>query len=86
MSLRILISLLLDSITAETINLEIQKALENLIALTAKADGCQQGQDVLSILSVMLSNTLFNVMRGGIFDNDYKVDRGMISHHLFHSA
>jgi hypothetical protein len=63
-----------DSITAETINLEIQKSRDSLTALTAKADGCQQGQDVLNSFR-HVSNTLFNVMRGGIFDNNYKVQR-----------
>jgi hypothetical protein len=63
-----------DSITAETINLEIQKSRDSLTALTAKSDGCQLGRDVPNTFR-HVSNTLFNIMRGGIFDNDYKVDK-----------
>ena len=63
-----------DAITVDTINLEIQRSRDNLTALTAKADGCQQGRDILTTFR-HVSNTLFNVMRGGIFDNNYKVQR-----------
>ncbi len=63
------------SITLKTIDREIQKSRDNLTALTAKADGCQRSQDVLDTFR-HVSNTLFNIMRGGIFDNDYKVDKG----------
>lgn len=63
-----------DSITVDNINLEIQRSRDNLTALTAKADGCQQGRDILTTFR-HVTNTLFNVMRGGIFDNNYKVQR-----------
>jgi hypothetical protein len=63
-----------DSITVETINLEIQKSRDNVTALTAKADGCQQSQDILTTFR-HVSNTLFNIMRGGIFDNNYTVQK-----------
>ncbi len=62
------------SITSKTIDCEIQKSKDNLMALVAKSDGCQQGRDVLNTFR-HVSNTLFNSMRGGIFDNDYKVDK-----------
>ncbi len=63
-----------DSITVDTINLEIQRSRDNLTDLTAKADGCQKGGDILTTFR-HVSNTLFNVMRGGIFDNNYKVQK-----------
>ncbi len=63
-----------NSITTETIESEVKKSRDNLTALTAKADGCQRSQDVLNTFR-HVSNTLFNIMRGGIFDNDYKVDK-----------
>ncbi len=63
-----------QSITAETINSEMQKSRDNLAALISKADGYQQGQDVYNTFR-HISNTLFNDMRGGIFDNNYTVDK-----------
>jgi hypothetical protein len=57
----------------EDINSNIEKGTENLIKIVADADGLQTGHDILSTTR-HFSNTLFNVMRGGIFTNNYSVN------------
>ena len=58
-------SMLQDSINAGT---------ENLIKLTAASDGLQLSDDPLVNMR-HFSNTLFNIMRGGIFDNNYTIEK-----------
>lgn len=53
---------------------DIRKGTENLVKIVANADGLQMTGDKL-ISSRHFSNVLFNVMRGGIFDNNYRVDK-----------
>lgn len=53
---------------------DVAEGTNNLIKIVASADGLQATQDVLSG-SRHFSNTLFNVMRGGFFDNGYLVER-----------
>ncbi|MCX6121235.1 MAG: hypothetical protein NTX44_06410 [Ignavibacteriales bacterium] len=53
---------------------DIAQGTDNLVKNVASADGLQVTEDML-ICSRHFSNTLFNVMRGGFFDNDYWVDR-----------
>ncbi|MCB9206432.1 MAG: hypothetical protein H6612_11510 [Ignavibacteriales bacterium] len=52
---------------------DIDKCGEKLIKIIANADGLQISEDKLCT-SRHISNVLFNVMRGGIFDNSYKID------------
>ena len=52
---------------------DIEKGTQNLKNIVAKADGMQMGNDELSYAR-HFSNTLFNVMRGGIFINSYVID------------
>ncbi|MFZ1080497.1 MAG: hypothetical protein WAO19_01070 [Candidatus Kryptoniota bacterium] len=53
---------------------DVALGTSNLIKIVASADGMQATQDVLSS-SRHFSNTLFNVMRGGFFDNNYLIER-----------
>lgn len=53
---------------------DIRKGTENLIKLVASSDGIQYTNDPLQDCRTY-SNVLFNIMRGGIFDDGYKVDR-----------
>jgi hypothetical protein len=51
-----------------------RKCSANLVRIVAGADGLQATRDSMSS-SRHFSNTLFNVMRGGIFDDGYAFDR-----------
>lgn len=57
--------------------IEIQKDIDNgtknLVALNAASDGLQMSADKMRDAR-HFSNTLFNIMRGGIFDNNYSVE------------
>ncbi len=52
---------------------DINQGTSNLINIVANADGLQMGNEDLSY-SRHFSNTMFNVMRGGIFKNNYTID------------
>ncbi len=58
---------------AELVNADISKGTENLKCIVSKADGIQAGNEELNIAR-HFSNTLFNVMRGGIFPDNYLID------------
>lgn len=51
---------------------DIERGTSNLKRIVANADGLQLGNEELSFAR-HFSNTLFNVMRGGIFTNNYAV-------------
>ncbi len=53
---------------------DVEQGTENLRAIVAEADGVQTGGDPLQTAR-HFANTLFNVMRGGIFDNGYRVTK-----------
>lgn len=53
---------------------DINKGTDQLTHLVAKADGLQMTGDKLSV-GRHYSNVLFNIMRGGIFDEGYEVDK-----------
>ncbi|WP_310557940.1 hypothetical protein [Flavobacterium sp.] len=53
---------------------DIKLGQENLIALTASADGLQFTADKF-IDTRHFANTLFNIMRGGIFDDNYQIGK-----------
>ena len=53
---------------------DINLGTENLNKLIANADGIQSTADELSSYR-HLSNTLFNIMRGGIYFNDYQIPK-----------
>ncbi|MDO9254070.1 MAG: hypothetical protein Q7U54_01055 [Bacteroidales bacterium] len=56
------------------VDTDIEKGTSNLIKIVGNADGLQVGNDGLSCTR-HFSNTLFNVMRGGIFTNNYILDK-----------
>lgn len=53
---------------------DVARGTQNLERIVANADGLQLTGDELSA-NRHFSNVLFNEMRGGIFDQDYKIDR-----------
>ncbi|MEO1435409.1 MAG: hypothetical protein AAFV80_07725, partial [Bacteroidota bacterium] len=53
---------------------DIQLGTQKLIQLNASSDALQQSNDYLSDTR-HFSNTLFNIMRGGIFDYNYQVEK-----------
>ncbi len=53
---------------------EIEAGTKRLIQLTASADGLQFTDDKLRDTR-HFSNTLFNIMRGGIFDDHYNIEK-----------
>ncbi len=57
-----------------TIQKDIDLGTENLKKLVASADGLQFTNDDLRD-SRHFSNTLFNIMRGGIFDDNYTIEK-----------
>jgi hypothetical protein len=59
---------------AEQVENDIMAGTSQLKKIVSKADGLQSGNEELSCAR-HFSNTLFNVMRGGIFPNNYSVDR-----------
>lgn len=58
---------------SERIETDIKANEENLQAIVASADGVQVSSDQLSTAH-HFANVLFNVMRGGIFANQYVID------------
>ncbi|MGB5420259.1 hypothetical protein, partial [Algibacter sp.] len=54
---------------------DIDLGTKNLIKITGNADGLQLTADQL-INTRHFANTLFNIMRGGIFDDDYQIEKG----------
>lgn len=61
-----------DKMIAKQLKEDVDAGTKNLIKIVAAADGLQLTQDKLSV-NRHLSNVLFNVMRGGIFDENYVV-------------
>jgi hypothetical protein len=53
---------------------DVELGTKNLCEIVAEADGIQTGGDLLQT-SRHFSNTLFNVMRGGIFADGYSVEK-----------
>jgi hypothetical protein len=58
----------------EVLQNSIEEGTKNLINLAAASDGLQLSNDPL-INTRHFSNTLFNIMRGGIFDDNYTIIR-----------
>lgn len=53
---------------------DIEAGTKNLIELVGASDGMQLGNSPLRNAR-HFSNTLFNIMRGGIFDNNYQIEK-----------
>ncbi|WP_339659687.1 hypothetical protein [uncultured Polaribacter sp.] len=58
----------------EVLQNNIEKGTKNLINLVAASDGLQLSNDPL-VNTRHFSNTLFNIMRGGIFDDNYSIEK-----------
>lgn len=56
------------------INQDIERGTQQLIELNAGADGLQLTADTLRDTR-HFSNCLFNIMRGGIFDNNFQIEK-----------
>ena len=54
---------------------DIEAGTKHLLVLNGAADGIQITADVLRNTR-HFSNSLFNIMRGGIFDNNYQIEKG----------
>ncbi|MFK8162018.1 MAG: hypothetical protein AB8H12_06090 [Lewinella sp.] len=59
---------------AEAVAQDIEKGTQQLIALSAASDGIQLTADD-SRDTRHFSNVLFNIMRGGIFDDNYNIEK-----------
>jgi len=59
----------------------IELGTKNLIALNAASDGLQFTADIRKDTR-HFSNTLFNIMRGGIFDNNYTIEKADFSKYI----
>ncbi|WP_143883113.1 hypothetical protein [Chryseobacterium binzhouense] len=66
---------------ASSIQKDIDLGTENLKKLVAAADGLQFTNDDLRD-SRHFSNTLFNIMRGGIFDDNYTIEKWDFSKYM----
>jgi hypothetical protein len=64
--------------TEDNLDIEIEKDIERgtraLVKYVASADGLQKTANTLNTFR-HFSNTLFNIMRGGIFDNNYEIHK-----------
>jgi len=60
---------------------DIDNGTKNLIKLVGAADGLQITADTLTTTR-HFANTMFNIMRGGIFDDDYNIEKKDFSKYL----
>ncbi len=65
----------------ELVNEDIAAGTQRLVTLNAAADGLQLTSDHRRDTR-HFANTLFNIMRGGIFDNNYQIEKWDFSHYL----
>ncbi|MBW6477806.1 MAG: hypothetical protein K0B37_00130 [Bacteroidales bacterium] len=70
-----------DKNIEKAIQQDIDSGTRNLIRLVAGADGLQFSADKLSDTR-HYSNVLFNIMRGGIFDDNYQIQKGDFVNYL----
>ena len=53
---------------------DVEAGTEELVKLTASADGLQQTADKLKDVR-HFANVMFNIMRGGVFDDNYQIEK-----------
>ncbi len=58
----------------ERVNTDIEAGTTELVKLTAAADGIQKTADQLKDTR-HFANVMFNIMRGGIFDHNYQIEK-----------
>ena len=66
---------------AEEVQTDIDEGTVNLEKMVAKADGLQLTGSQSSV-SRHFSNTMFNIMRGGVFDDNYQVSKNDFLKHI----
>lgn len=66
---------------ADNVQADIDAGTQRLLHLTGSADGLQHSSDPLQDAR-HFSNTLFNIMRGGIFDHHYQIERDDFTNYL----
>ncbi len=60
---------------------DIELGTQNLVNLSAASDGLQITED--SLINIRhFANTMFNIMRGGIFDDNYNIEKSDFSQYL----
>lgn len=64
-----------DQNLANSVNQDIKSGTIQLVQLNAAADGLQLTADHLKDTR-HFANSMFNIMRGGIFDKDYQIEKG----------
>ena len=68
-----------------SVAVDIKNGNMHLAHLVAAADGQQlSGESIVS--AHHCANVLFNIMRGGVFDNSYQIDRNQLDLHLRNSS
>jgi hypothetical protein len=70
-----------EKLLAQLVNQDIEAGTQRLIELNAAADGLQLTADDRRDTR-HFSNALFNIMRGGIFDNNYQIEKWDFSKYL----
>ncbi|HKK24577.1 MAG TPA: hypothetical protein VJ941_03065 [Gracilimonas sp.] len=65
----------------EKVEQDVSRGTDKLLELVAGADGIQKSSDPLQDAR-HYSNTLFNIMRGGTFDHNYRIEKGDFSKYL----
>jgi len=70
-----------DSQFAQKVITDIEAGTKQLIQLNAASDGLQLTNDTLKDTR-HFANSLFNIMRGGIFDTNYQLEKTDVSHYF----
>ena len=70
-----------DDSLSEKVNENINKGTKRLVELNSASDAIQKSANVLRDTR-HFSNTLFNIMRGGIFDNSYQIEKWDFKNYL----
>ncbi len=70
-----------DSNLAEKVRQDIEQGTKRLVSLCGASDGLQRSSDTFRDTR-HFSNTLFNIMRGGIFDDNYTIEKWDLSNYL----
>ena len=63
-----------DADLYNAVNADVEAGTQNLIELVTASDGIQATADTFKDTR-HFANTLFNIMRGGIFDNNYQIEK-----------
>ncbi len=72
-----------DALKSEMIENNIENGTRTLKQLVKQADGIQLSSDENNVAR-HFSNVLFNIMRGGIYNNEYEIDSIDFKRHVIH--